>query len=82
MFGHVFSTPSKPGIPPRGIEWLSCVVWAVNVPVLAIGGITARRIPRVLEAGCAGVAVLSALMDSFQPERTARQMRACLDRHL
>lgn len=81
MFGHVFSTLSKPGVHPRGLEQLSRVVQAVNVPVLAIGGITAQRIPRVMETGCAGVAVLSALMDSPEPERAARQMRTCLDRH-
>ncbi|GAA5344596.1 thiamine phosphate synthase [Planifilum fimeticola] len=82
MFGHVFSTLSKPRVHPRGLEQLSRVVQAVNVPVLAIGGITARRIPRVMETGCAGVAVLSALMDCPEPERTARQMRTCLDRRV
>lgn len=81
FFGHVFPTPSKPGVHPRGIDMLSCVVQAVNVPVLAIGGIAAQRIPQVMETGCAGVAVLSALMDNPEPERTARQMRACLDRY-
>lgn len=80
MFGHVFSTPSKPGIPPKGLELLSRVVRAVKVPVLAIGGINAERIPRVMETGCAGVAVLSALMDSPNPEGAARRMRARLDR--
>lgn len=80
FFGHIFSTQSKPGIHPRGIDMLARVVQAVNVPVLAIGGITEQRIPQVLETKCAGVAVLSALMDSPEPERTARQMRICLDR--
>ena len=58
---------------------LSRVVQAVNVPVVAIGGITPERIPEVMETGCAGVAVLSALMDSREPGQTARQMRICLD---
>ena len=41
--------------------------------------LTPERIPEVMETGCAGVAVLSALMDSREPGQTARQMRICLD---
>jgi thiamine-phosphate diphosphorylase len=79
LFGHIFPTASKPGVHPQGIHMLSRVVQAVNVPVVAIGGITPERIPEVMETGCAGVAVLSALMDSREPGQTARQMRICLD---
>ena len=39
-FGHVFPTTSHPGLPPRGLEELAAIVEAVEVPVLAIGGIT------------------------------------------
>ncbi len=70
-FGHIFASDSKPGLPGRGPAALAEVVAAVEIPVLAIGGIQPDNVASVLEAGCAGVAVIRALMDAPDPERAA-----------
>lgn len=78
-FGHVFATSSKPGLPPRGLDELSAVVEGVDIPVLAIGGIHPRNVRAVLETGCAGVAVISAILQAPDPRAAAMAMRAALD---
>jgi thiamine-phosphate pyrophosphorylase len=57
--GTVFSTTSK----PDAVRWLgeaglADVARAVAVPVLAIGGVTVDRLPRVAAAGAAGLAAI------------------------
>jgi thiamine-phosphate pyrophosphorylase len=57
--GTVWATGAKP--PDQqllGIEGLRAVVASVNVPVVAIGGITVDRAPEVARAGAAGVAAI------------------------
>lgn len=78
-YGHIFATNSKPGLPPRGVAALSKVVEAVNIPVLAIGGITKENIDEVLATGVAGIAVIGAVMADDQPERAARELREKMD---
>lgn len=78
-FGHVYPSTSKEGLAPRGPEQLAAVVSAVDVPVLAIGGITAANLGRVLETGCAGIAVISAILSVADPESAARELRHILD---
>ena len=78
-FGHIFPTESKPGLPPKGLDALRQVVEAVPVPVLAIGGITAQRLPLVLETGCAGVAVIGDVMAAQDPAEAVRTLRRILD---
>ncbi len=79
-FGHVFPSGSKPGLPSRGLAALSEVVAAVDVPVLAIGGITAGNVGSVLQTGCAGVAVIRALLQEPDPRRAAAALREAMTR--
>lgn len=60
--GHIFATDCKMGLPGRGVEFLREVCRTVSVPVYAIGGIEAGRIPAVREAGAAGACLMSSLM--------------------
>lgn len=78
-FGHLFPTTTHPGLPPRGLSELQAIVEAVDVPVLAIGGITAENLPEVLATGCAGVAVISAILSDADPGRAAARLRRALD---
>jgi thiamine-phosphate pyrophosphorylase len=79
-FGHVFPSTSKPGLPPRGLAQLSEVVEAVDVPVLAIGGITLANLDSVLATGCAGIAVISAILSATSPQHAAQSLRQAMDR--
>jgi thiamine-phosphate pyrophosphorylase len=78
-FGHVFPTSTHPGLPPRGLSELRAIVAAVDIPVLAIGGITVDNLDDVLATGCAGVAVISAILSSLDPCDAAGRLRRALD---
>jgi thiamine-phosphate pyrophosphorylase len=59
FFGPVFPTPSKAAFgPPQGIERLREVCMAVQIPVLAIGGVTLENVASCMEAGAAGIAAI------------------------
>lgn len=79
LFGHVFDTSSKPGIPPRGVGRLSEVVKASPVPVMAVGGVTADNAAQVVKAGARGVAVISAICDAVDPLEATKGLRQALD---
>lgn len=66
VFGTVFETSSKPGITPAGISGLAAVAGATRLPVLAVGGVTARHLPGVMTAGAAGIAAIG-MFDTLQP---------------
>lgn len=79
LFGHVFATDSKKGLPPRGLEALKEVVRHVGIPVLALGGITVDRVHACLAAGARGVAVMSAIMAAPDPQGAVQEFRKSLD---
>jgi thiamine-phosphate pyrophosphorylase len=66
--GPTFVTRSKRGLPePIGVEGVRAVARAVDVPVIAISGITPDLVDEVIGAGAHGVAVISAVADSPDP---------------
>ena len=73
--GPTFATRSKVGLPaPIGLDGVRDVAEAVAVPVIAIAGITAGRVPDVLATGAWGVAA------GATPERPGARRRAgCRD---
>ncbi len=65
LFGPIFSTPSKAGYgAPQGLDALAGVAGAVNAPVFAIGGITPENTRLCIEAGAAGIGVMSAILSA------------------
>jgi len=64
--GTVWPSESKPGgaagRPLLGLSGLSAIAAAVEVPVLATGGVTVDRIPGVVSCGAAGVAAIGLFM--------------------
>jgi thiazole tautomerase (transcriptional regulator TenI) len=75
LFGHIFPTNSKPDLPPRGLRALRQVVHSSRIPVIALGGITPANAAETLATGCAGIAIMSAVMEAINPEIAARQFR-------
>jgi thiamine-phosphate pyrophosphorylase len=76
-FGPVFATTSKPDHDPVvGVAGVREVCREVNIPVIAIGGITERTAPEVVAAGAPLLAVISALCATDDPEGAARRLHA------
>lgn len=72
LFGHIFETDSKKRVPPRGTGSLEALKKAVEIPVLAIGGIKPEKVPEVLEAGADGIAVMSGILQAKDPAEAAK----------
>ena len=83
--GGVFTTSSKnnpdPPIGLNGLRHVSSVLRARNPahPVGAIAGITLANVADVIAAGADGVAVISALSRTGDPQRAAREFREIID---
>ena len=75
-FGPVFTTGSKKSaFRERGLEALTQAVrLALPLPLVAIGGIDRERAPSVVDAGAAGIAVISAVAAAPEPEAMAREL--------
>jgi len=73
--GPAYTTATKAGLPPplgpRGIE---AVASAVDVPVIAIAGVTAQRVRELRSAGAWGVAVVGAVYSAADPGEAVRQL--------
>lgn len=60
FFSPIFQPFSKPGYHPGlGLEMLSQACAVVNIPLIALGGITLENAPHCEKAGAAGVAGIS-----------------------
>ena len=79
LVGAMFATRSHPGEEPSGPGLLERVRAAgVRNPLLAIGGITADNVARVMRAGADGAAVITAILASADPERAASQIKSAM----
>ena len=73
--GPAYDTTSKDGLPAAiGAAGVGAVAAAVDVPVIAIGGITADRVPELMAAGAWGVAVIGAVSDAADPAAATREL--------
>lgn len=73
----VFATRSKhDAAPALGLDGLRAIRAGTRRPLVAIGGIDAGNAAQVMAAGADGLAVVSALCSSADPEATARDLRA------
>lgn len=60
LFGPVFAPLSKTSdLPPRGLLGLEQAAHAADIPVLALGGITAENARSCMDAGAHGIAAIS-----------------------
>lgn len=73
VFGPVFEPGSKSG-EPRGLQELARVAAATRLPVVALGGIDARRAASCLSRGARGVAVVSAVVCRPDPGVAALEL--------
>jgi thiamine-phosphate pyrophosphorylase len=75
FFGPVFDTPSKRGFgPPQGIERLGEVCRAVQIPVIAIGGVKETNAEECIRAGAWGIAAIRFFQDATSAEGLRQQV--------
>lgn len=76
-FSPIFQTPSKAFYgPPQGVERLRKICQAVQIPVIAIGGITLDNVASCYEAGAAGAAAIRLFQDATDLPSVVRSLRS------
>jgi thiamine-phosphate pyrophosphorylase len=77
--GPVEATPTKPGRPGTGLEYLTQATTESEVPVFVTGGVTPERIPALAAAGARHFVVVRYLTEAADPEAAALRLRAAID---
>lgn len=77
--GPVHATPTKPGRAAVGLDLVRYAADNATMPFFAIGGVDETSVDAVRDAGGRRVAVVRALTESDDPQRTARVLRASLE---
>lgn len=72
--GSIFETDTKEDTRPAGLETLQRVRQSTRRPLVAIGGIKAENVGRVVAAGADAVAVISAVVNAPDPRAAAREL--------
>ena len=76
-FSPIFHTPSKAFYgPPQGVERLRQICQAVQIPVIAIGGITLENVASCYAAGAAGAAAIRLFQDSKELSTVVTALRS------
>ncbi len=73
-FGSFFPSPTKPAAARAGLDLLRAAAPAIQLPIVAIGGITLANAPALLDAGADSLAVLSALFDAADIRAAAQAL--------
>ena len=78
--GPVHATPTKPGRPAAGLDY---VEWAAGHvrgrPWFAIGGLNAGNVGEVVERGARRLVVVRAITEAVDPSAAARELRSLLE---
>jgi len=77
--GPVHATPTKPGRPAAGLEYVAWAAANVTTPWFAIGGIDAATLPAVVARGATRIVVVRSIGDAADPEAAARALRSGLE---
>jgi thiamine-phosphate pyrophosphorylase len=77
--GPVEPTPTKPGRPGTGLDYLALATAHSRVPVFVTGGVTPEKIPALVGAGARHFVVVRYLTEADDPRQAARQLRHAID---
>jgi len=78
--GPVSPTPTKPGRPGTGVEYLRYAAGTATRPWFVTGGVTPDTVGAMLEAGARRFVVVRWLTESDDPKGAARALRDVIDR--
>ena len=72
-FGACFASSTKPNAPVAGLELFTRAKTELNIPTVAIGGITLQNVPSVIQAGADAIAVINAIFNANDVKLSAKQ---------
>lgn len=72
--GAVFPTQTKDDAPKITKDDLKEIVDSIDIPVVAIGGITLENAHELNDTGIAGLSVVSAIMSSDNPKKSSQEL--------
>ena len=78
--GPVSPTPTKPGRPGTGVEYLRYAAATATRPWFVTGGVTPDTVGAMLDAGARRFVVVRWLTEANEPEKAARALRDVIDR--
>lgn len=79
-FGRFFNSTTKPGAPAADVALLAAAAKAkVNLPIVAIGGVTLDNAPELIAQGASMVAVVHGLFGADSAAEVERRARAFSD---
>ena len=76
--GTMYASRSHPGEPPAGPALIRQIAAVTTAPVIGIGGIATANVGTVMQAGAAGIAVITGILAAPDPERAAAQLKAAM----
>ncbi len=77
--GPVSPTPTKPGRPGTGLDYLALAASVATRPFFVTGGVTPDTVGAMLAAGARRFVVVRYLTESDEPEAAARRLRQVID---
>ncbi|HLA29516.1 MAG TPA: thiamine phosphate synthase [Pseudomonas sp.] len=78
-FGRFFDSNTKPGAPAATLDLLDAAKSRVNLPLVAIGGVTLDNAPQLIAHGASMVAVIHGLFGADSAAEVERRARAFSD---
>ena len=75
-FGRFFNSTTKPGAPAADAELLTAAKAKINLPIVAIGGVTLDNAPELIAHGASMVAVVHGLFGAGSADEVERRARA------
>jgi thiamine-phosphate pyrophosphorylase len=77
--GPVHATPTKPGRPAAGLDYVEYAAAHARKPWFAIGGLDAGNVGEVVARGATRIVVVRAITGTEDPETAARALRLALE---
>ena len=79
QLGTIFPSTSKPSFAGSGTQLIRNISSHIKTPVIAVGGINTSNVRAVSQSGATGIAVISAIMESKDPQKAAHELREILE---
>jgi thiamine-phosphate pyrophosphorylase len=76
--GPVHETPTKPGRPAAGLEYVEAAAKTISKPWFAIGGLNRDNVHEVTARGASRIVVVRAITEAEDPGKAARELREAL----